>query len=99
MKIVKKTTLLVDRHRIGTSPSQRSGWEGRQSSLQRVCRGGVVAVDRHSNDADAPPQPRYRGLTLPKLRFGRVKLVVFNEKCQKNDSRSGRLMSLVVTRG
>ena len=28
------------------------------------------------------PQPRYRGLTLPKLRLGWVKLVVFREKCQ-----------------
>jgi hypothetical protein len=42
--------------------------------------GRVGAVDRHLNKADAPPQPRYRGLTLPKLRFGRVTLVVFSEK-------------------
>ncbi len=31
-------------------------------------------MERHLNNADAPPQSRYRGLTLPKLRFGRVKL-------------------------
>jgi hypothetical protein len=57
-------TLLVDRHRIGTSPSQRSGakrLEGRQSSLQRVCRGGVARWIDTLNNADATPQPRYRG--------------------------------------
>ena len=40
-------------------------------------------MDRHLNNADATPQPRYRGLTLRKLRLGRVKLVVFSEKCPK----------------
>jgi len=45
--------------------------------------GRVGEVDQRLNNADAPPQPRYRGLTLPKLRFGRVKLVVFSEKCRK----------------
>ncbi len=42
------------------------------------------AVDRPSIDADASPQPRYRGLTLPKLRLGRVKMVAISEKCQIN---------------
>ncbi len=50
--------------------------------------GRVGAVDRHLNNADAAPQPRYRGLTLPKLRLGRVKLVMFSEKCRK--SKQGR---------
>jgi hypothetical protein len=45
--------LLADRDRIVSSPSQQS-WEGRQSSLQRDCRGGLVAADRRSNDAVLP---------------------------------------------
>ncbi len=79
-------TLLVDRYRIGTSPSQRCGAKrldgaAIEPSASLSGRGG--AVDRHLNNADATPQPRYRGLTLPKLRLGRVKLVVFSEKCPK----------------
>jgi hypothetical protein len=45
---LQKLTLLGDRHRILSSPSQRSVREGRQSSLQRDCRGGLVAVERPS---------------------------------------------------
>jgi hypothetical protein len=55
-------------------------WEGRQLSPQRDCRGGLVVVDRPVNNADAPPQPRYRGLTLPKRCLGRVKWVAFSER-------------------
>ena len=79
-------TLLVDRHRIGTSPSQRCGAKrldgsAIEPSARLSWRGG--AMDRHLNNADATPQPRYRGLTLRKLRLGRVKLVVFSENCPK----------------
>ena len=57
-------------------------------------------MDRHLNNAEAPPQPRYRGLTLPKLRLGRVKLVVFSEKYQNPSlvvpaTRSRRTMLLL----
>ena len=45
--------------------------------LLAICRGGLVAVDRHSNQQTAPPEPRYRVLTLPKLRLGRVKSVSY----------------------
>ena len=84
-------TLLVDRHRIGISPSQRCGAKrlgGSAIEPSASLPGRVGAVDRQLNKADAPPQPRYRGLTLPKLRFGMVKLVVFSEKCR--NSKLGR---------
>ena len=42
----------------------------------------MVTIDQASHRLDAPPQPRYRGLTLPELRLGRVKLVAISEKCQ-----------------
>jgi len=41
----------------------------------------MVTIDQASHRLDAPPQPRYHGLTLPKLRLGRVKLVAIGEKC------------------
>jgi hypothetical protein len=56
-------------------PPSRFGREGRQSSHQQVCRGGFVAVNRPSSNKDTPPQPRWRGLTLPKHSLGRVKLM------------------------
>jgi hypothetical protein len=43
-KKAKKLTLLVEHYRMRTSPTERSGREVRQSSLQRVCWGGLVAV-------------------------------------------------------
>jgi hypothetical protein len=58
----------------------RSVREGRQSSLQRDYRGGLVAVDRPSNDADAAPEPPHRWLTLLKLRLVMVKMEAISEK-------------------
>jgi len=43
----------------------------------------MVTIDQASHRLDAPPQPRYRTLTLPKLRSGRVQLVAISEKCLK----------------
>jgi hypothetical protein len=54
-----------------SSPFQRSDREGRQSSLKRDCRGGQDAVYLDPTDASPPPQPRFRGLTLPERRFGK----------------------------
>ena len=77
-------TLLGERHRIRTAPSPRSVWKrlgGSAIEPSASLPGRGDAVDRNLINADAPPQRRYRELTLPKLRFGRVKLVVFSEKC------------------
>ena len=63
-------------------PSEAAGRVGNRA-FSEFAGEGWSAVDRPSCDADAPPQPRYRGLTLPKLRLGRVKLVAIIEKCRK----------------
>jgi hypothetical protein len=55
-------------------PSEASGRVGNRA-FSEIAGEGWRAVDVPSVDADAPPQPRYRGLTLPKLRLGRMKMM------------------------
>ncbi|MFN9912717.1 MAG: hypothetical protein ACK53L_09035, partial [Pirellulaceae bacterium] len=63
-----------------SSPSQRSVREGRQPSFQRDCRGGLAWSIGLQTLRSSPPQPRYRWLTLPQLRLGRVTMVAISEK-------------------
>jgi hypothetical protein len=60
-----------------TLPAKRLGGSAIEPSASLTGRFG--AGDRQLNNADAPPQPRYRGLPLPKLRFERVKQTALRE--------------------